>query len=535
MRQPVFVQECRPHALRNVSLTWLVVRLASLAAVLMPSASASPAHADPSAPAEALPASALTDFVIHGLDRPVRVRLVCLTEGTSRKELFDDIRARYLRALFTQLDNDGDGKLTPAEAMRLPAPRLPGTTAGSADVHVAFNFRVLDTDGDGAATPAELESYLNEFGEPLLRFHTVPGESGVDSLFRALDVDGDQVLTAAEARQFERLLQRDRDANRVLTLDELRGRVGQQLPPEFVATARDATPKGPLRIVSESPSGALVDVEIRVEFSEAPSGQLAPLPKVAISLAETAKALGLSVEKSPHNELVMRSGRRRLVVRVLPPMANTWNADRTTLEQEFAGLAEASSGSVSLNATMSSGLKAMLPLADRNGDERVDATEFQGCLARVGAAQSAVAATRLRAVAFGEQSGLLPWADRNRDGRLSRRELAMIPDLFQSFATDEEGKGRQLKAADLPMTTLLVLERGPFRDSAERDVLRNAGPVWFSRADRNGDGDLDRDEFLGAAEDFDRLDANHDGWIDLEEALRADVPAPQNPKTGAPQ
>jgi hypothetical protein len=488
-------------------------------------------RAEPTSPSPGASPLSVSDFVLHGLERPVRVRLVCLAGGKSGQVPFGDVRTRYLKALFTQLDSDSDGKLSPAEATRLPAPRLPGASAAAADVHVAFNFRVLDVDGDGSATPAELDSYLTEFGEPPLRFHTVAGESGVDSLFRALDADGDQVLTSAEAAQFERLLQRDRDANRVLTLDELRGRVGQQLPPEFVAVGTDGVPKGPLRIVSDASSRNAADVEIRIEFAEDASSQLAP-PKLTMTLSDAAKSLGLSAEKSTGGEPILRSGRRRLVVRVLSPVANSWTADRAALEQEFAGLAESSEGRVSLNSTMTPAMKAMLRLADRNGDERVDAVEFEGCLARVGEAQAAVGATRLRAVAFSEQTGLLPWADRNRDGRLSRRELAMIPELFRSFAAEEEGKeGRRLKAADLPMTTLLVLERGPFGDAAEKDVLRNAGPVWFSRADRNGDGDLDRDEFLGTQEDFDRLDGNRDGWIDLDEALRANT-AEQNPKPG---
>lgn len=45
----------------------------------------------------------------------------------------------------------------------------------------------------------------------------------------------------------------------------------------------------------------------------------------------------------------------------------------------------------------------------------------------------------------------------------------------------------------------------------------------FRLADHNDDGRLEREEFLGTPEDFQRLDANSDGWIDLDEAILGDV------------
>jgi hypothetical protein len=39
--------------------------------------------------------------------------------------------------------------------------------------------------------------------------------------------------------------------------------------------------------------------------------------------------------------------------------------------------------------------------------------------------------------------------------------------------------------------------------------------------DRNGDGDLTPEEFLGTRAQFDKLDTNHDGLIDFSEAAAA--------------
>src|SRR4029077_8630279 len=47
------------------------------------------------------------------------------------------------------------------------------------------------------------------------------------------------------------------------------------------------------------------------------------------------------------------------------------------------------------------------------------------------------------------------------------------------------------------------------------------GPIWFQRMDRNGDGDLTWNEFLGPREVFHRIDTDGDGLIDPEEAAPA--------------
>jgi hypothetical protein len=39
--------------------------------------------------------------------------------------------------------------------------------------------------------------------------------------------------------------------------------------------------------------------------------------------------------------------------------------------------------------------------------------------------------------------------------------------------------------------------------------------------DRNGDGEVSPEEFLGSREQFDKLDLNHDGLIDTAEAAAA--------------
>jgi hypothetical protein len=47
------------------------------------------------------------------------------------------------------------------------------------------------------------------------------------------------------------------------------------------------------------------------------------------------------------------------------------------------------------------------------------------------------------------------------------------------------------------------------------------GPTWFQRMDRNNDGDLTWNEFLGPREVFHRIDKDGDGLIDPQEAFDA--------------
>jgi len=54
--------------------------------------------------------------------------------------------------------------------------------------------------------------------------------------------------------------------------------------------------------------------------------------------------------------------------------------------------------------------------------------------------------------------------------------------------------------------------------SAPQQAKRRVAPTWFTRMDRNNDGDLSPAEFLGTPAQFAEFDADHDGLIDAAEA-----------------
>lgn len=503
---------------------WILICFGvTLLAWLQPMGSRSFAALD--APAEGVNSIAST-FVIHGFEKPVRLRLTCLTGGKPWKQRSDEAHAAYLKALFSFLDSDENGSLSRDEVRQLPAPRSNQTSSVGGEVYVAFNYRVLDTDGDGAVSPAELESYLSSQGETALRFSIVPAEAATDMLFRELDADGDRVLTETEASLVDRLFERDRDGNQVITNDELRGRTMGRLPPEFIATSSGQVSKtGTVRIrqaegnSDEQTAQALIDVQI--EFGANDSATEAP--QIRVKLSKEAEELGFRFEQNASGEQVLKCGNRVLILRLHNPTATQEVNVRQTLEQEFASLSGAPAENASVPATseMSPALKSIFLFADRNGDEQLDQVELQRYFDHLATAQSDANRGRLRAVVYAEQGGLQTLVDLNRDGRLSRRELQGTSKIVKQFS----GANGKLMQEDLPLTTLIVLQRGPFLQANDNSMLVNAGPNWFNRADRNGDGDLDRDEFPGSPDDFDKFDRNRDGWIDVEEAFKADSAA----------
>jgi Ca2+-binding EF-hand superfamily protein len=172
-------------------------------------------------------------------------------------------------------------------------------------------------------------------------------------------------------------------------------------------------------------------------------------------------------------------------------------------------------------------------LVDRDVDERVFERELLEYVETVVAAQARVNSSRITLTITDEKRGLFDLFDSTRDGRLGLREVAGAV-RFPS-GLDRDGNGG-ITADEVPRHFQLTVGSGmswggpfggfPFFPGPPPPPTQHSpGPrdrmLWFRKMDRNRDGDLSPQEFLGTQADFDRLDTDRDGLIDHQEAARA--------------
>jgi Ca2+-binding EF-hand superfamily protein len=109
--------------------------------------------------------------------------------------------------------------------------------------------------------------------------------------------------------------------------------------------------------------------------------------------------------------------------------------------------------------------------------------------------------------------------DRNGDGLVDREELRKF---IMADSGEDLAIGRIALSAIPDLRPLLDADGDGVLSSEEIQAAAVSafGPVWFTRMDRNDDGDLSRDEFLGSRAQFDEIDADGNGLIDATEAAR---------------
>jgi Ca2+-binding EF-hand superfamily protein len=166
-------------------------------------------------------------------------------------------------------------------------------------------------------------------------------------------------------------------------------------------------------------------------------------------------------------------------------------------------------------------------LMDRDGDGKLFEEEM---LAFVG--QQADAAESRTMLSVSDQGrSLFEVLDLNRDRRLSVRELRGAIKKVASW--DRNGDGA-IDNEEIPRHFQLNFGRGQSPLLINVDVFAfklnptnsdgpsvGPGPEWFRKMDRNLDGDLSPREFLGTRDQFRRLDTDGDGLIDMGEAAKA--------------
>lgn len=459
----------------------------------------------------------LTDLVLRTGETTARVRLVATIDGRAWRDAFVAARERQVAALFRQLDSDDDGGLSMTEAKRLPKPQALLPSLSSAEVHVAFNFRVLDIDRDNRVSRSELARYLESFVGQALVIDPVDAGStrSRGDLFDLLDTDRDGRLTAEECRRSAELWRNDRDGNHVLATNELQRPQVALYGQEFVARPLQR-PRQTTNVQLEAAGDQPADLIVEFDLSE---GLWSREEGLAIRCSTgTSQVPSLRIARSGRDSLQLAFGDNLAEVRLVPPSLRRDVDLQQTILRQFDAAADPETGILKSSADLPMPLKNLFAVADHDGDGRLARPELQECVRQYVASQLASESSRVRLTVHPQRNDLLALADGNLDGRLSGRELPELARILFGEPDSPVDVGR----GDLPAITRIVLQRGPFAADRSADSLPDCGPPWFFHADRNRDGDLESGEFLGEAALFQKWDRNHDGWIDLSEAIAAD-------------
>lgn len=410
---------------------------------------------------------------------------------TQTNPVYDQIS----NALFQALDANHDGKLSREELK-----------AG------LKTLRKYDLDDDELVTPQELAPGTNPFvGRPFV----VGGGPG------KVDPQGGAFYYLHYANARERLgvlllARYDKDKSTHLSREEgnFDAKVFAQL---------DRNQDGGLDVEELAAwSKTTPDVEFSISLK---SGQ----PPI-VELRRAAERLQTSTSKAADRMLLLSFAEAMIHISEMPAFANARFDQRQLFEQQFKFIDRNGRGYLTQEDVQGPNgrfLGSMFAPADRNGDGKLTLAELQAY------GELAAEATRQQVSLSAQEQGrtLFQLLDANRDGRLSARELVTAWERLKGF--DKDGD-ECITLSEIPRQHQIAFAQGSVQNyfvpanmnpfgPAQRISPPARAPVWFLKMDTNGDGDVSRREFLGSAEEFDRIDANHDGLIDAAEAERHDL------------
>lgn len=544
-----------------------MTRPALLAAALAGLAAAT--DADPPRPAP--PAGTVQDVVYFARGGPVRARFHVGIAGKPA----DAAWQAAVDALFAYLDRNGDGVLDAKEraALTRPAGRqqqgLVDIDADGNPVAVGAGLQLFadkDAPADKAAFAAKLRAARLGPVEVTIQQSRADAQKLTDALFAHLDRDGDGKLSAAElAAAADRLAALDLDEDELITGAEL---LGTAIParPTFPPPVRRAEERDEEEPSNDDllplPAGSAAAVKaVLARRDKDKSGSLSRAefgadPKAFAALDKDGNGqldsdeIAAWLRSPPDVEVVVAFGGNpaagdgpvrtlgdaRLRVTFDPgaasAAADAWKRTADRLRAEYDRLAKDKKAvekkQLEDPTGRGGGLLAAFAFADRNDDKTLTREELDAALAAV----AAVAACRVDVTIVDQGRGLFELIDTNGDGQLSLRELKASAGLAKEL--DRGGDGRLgpdevprlfptvVAPASLPVVVMppqrfvrQVPRAEPGR-SPRTDV-----PGWFTKMDRNGDGDVSRREFLGPVELFRKLDRDGDGLISPDEARAA--------------
>jgi Ca2+-binding EF-hand superfamily protein len=445
------------------------------------------------------PASAAVDLLLPGKDQ--RLRLELAVEGQQPETTWE----KFLDRWFDYFDRNGDRALSQAEAARIfPLPLSDGKS-------VVFDFARADTNKDGKISNSELKAFYRDAGfTPVM---TVAQPVSLESLrigealFRHLGPDAKGLLTAEKLQRATELLRKlDENEDEILT------------PAEILSLGVDPLLKAPqLSAFTWAHAKPAIFPTLRLVVGKDKPGSLR-----LVALDNSIQVLP-GVQRVRYADIVLAPSRGQEVGQAVALtkqfcIAQFKNAagNKTWLEQR----------QVEDDASLQI-LANLFTLADRDEDGKLTLAELERLLALAEEAMTCSVVLTLT----DRCRNLFDHLDTNDDGRLDFKELhnaahllkvldcpkGLLREQVPSFLRLSVQRGIVAKAfGPLPLIAAGKVAPGP------SPVAPAPGPAWFQAMDRNGDGFVSPQEFLGSAELFRRLDLNGDGLISAAEAWRAE-------------
>ncbi len=502
------------------------------------------------------------DIVLLLEQGPLQLRLNLSIGGKSLAAA----RREYIARLITALDANQDGKLSRDEAQLSPLFRTKSRPSAKAFLD-SLRAQVV-------MTPADVERGVEQKVGQLVAYRDELTSSKTDQeVFKLLDTDGSGVLDTAELAGAEALIvQKDEDGDDCVSFQEffppppppdpMQVLLGTEEPAartstisQLVRNVREPSLPQRMRIrYDKNRDLELTAAELswtaeRVKLLDGNGNgkldadelsrlaDLEPDVELTVDLAAADQGGGVIHVEKFQGQRLDDGGRPDYAKLSFPAAVVTFS--HRNLDPVAESIADAMRKFNELDADANGYLdkgetmerirfeRGLFEMIDIDGDEKIFADEMKQYVT----AFSEPAASTCKMHLYDTGFGFFMALDANADGRVSKRER--LGAAMALAALDRDGK---LGVAEKePVRHFHIgFERDSFKlFSANEELVSDAptfqqrkptGPIWFQRMDKNNDGDLVWDEFLGHLETFHQLDTNGDELLSPHEAAQYKAP-----------
>jgi Ca2+-binding EF-hand superfamily protein len=508
------------------------------------------------------PASDRRDVIILLEGGPLHLRLNVAMGGVSLAEA----RRAYITRLITSLDTDKDGKLTRTEAQRSPLLRTKNRPGAAAFIESLGG-------GKAALTRRNVEQTIDKIGGEAVVYREDLSSSKSDlEVFKLLDKNGSGVLEMEELRGASDLIAaKDEDGDECVSFEEF---FPPPPAPDPMAVAAGLAEPAPVPLINVVPTLVFEASDFRLPkklygkyskdrdlmlspaeldwtperldaFDRDKNGKLDVAEMATLGTGTPDIELSVDMKSSDgqggqihvhgtHGKRLDDSGRldfakvgfEGAVVtfshRNLDPIAlaiETAMRQFNQIDQDANGYLDKDETALLIRFE-----RGLFDIIDVDSDGKIFADEMKQYIE---ARAEPVAAT-CRVTVYDTGSGYFMALDANADGRVSLREMRRTEASLSQLERD----GKPGIAEKEPTRHFHVeFVRGSYQLFGPSEQLlaqtpafqkrTPTGPIWFQRMDRNNDGDLTWNEFLGPREVFHDLDDDTDGLLDPQEAAKA--------------